>query len=361
MERPKTQKVQRDIKLDASTMYNNAFQSKQQDRQEAFQELPSFAYSILYPDRSNPIDKISFKNAIHAGKFAARPDLLAPKESTVKIGREGSYEHATTNREAYMQYADFQREKPFRSGTDWKPRPKFQAKTQAQDDFKGYGGNMPLRRKAITPPPETINLAADRNRYLETTKDSELKITWEKNKLHRPPMKKVLERYSPPKDPLEALSVMQADYKKHENVRPAEIKPLDQPKTYDASFSHVTSYGSQFPAYGRVDVSRHGDAYDKHYYTKPFNKFVQDDSTMRGDYKSYGNIKRVEPIVPENKRHAKGGQFYGETSYSKEYKPKALEPCAFTKLLAAADLKTFQSLADDVIRTKPSPLPAVGR
>eukprot|EP00794_Sanderia_malayensis_P003464 gene3464-3960_t len=353
IERPKTQKVEREVKLDDRTMYMNAFQPKEKGKPDAFQELPSFAYSILYPDRNNPIDKISFKNEIHAGKFVARPDALAPKGGAIKIGIEGSYDHMTTHNDTFKQYTNFKKEQPLKKDVEWKPRPKFSSKTRAQEDFQGFGVKMPERRKPITPPPETIDLRVDKNRYLETTKENELKITWEKNKLYRPPLQKAVERYTPPKDKFEGLSVMQADFQKHQPVKPTIMKPIPLHKQVDGGkFSSATSYGSQFPDYGKIQISRHGDRYEKQYYVKPINKFNEGDTVMRCDFKSHGNVKRVSPIIPENNRHAKGEQFYGETSYNREFQPKKIEPCSLTKVLFELEAK---KLEDDVIKHEPRP------
>ena len=359
IERPATQKVQSNVQFDNTTMYNETFQSKKQARQVAFPELPSFAYSILYPDRTNPVDKISFKNAVHSGEFAARRSLMAPKGSTVKIGTEGDHDHITTSNEAFTNPVDFKREQPIKRNTEWKPRQKFTSKTQAQDDFKSYGKRMPSPRKAITPPPETIDLAVDNHRYLETTNNSEHRVTWEKNKLHRPPLKKMEERYTPPKQQFQGLSVMREDFPAHKDVKSVMIKQPDQTKPSNAKFFGETSYMSQFPKYDNHEPIRHGDPYEKQYYVKPLSKFVEDDSTMRDDFKNYGHVKPVSAIRPENKQHAKGDKFFAGTSYREEYTQKTAEACTLSKLLAENDSKKLQLNAAGYVQSKSHKLPNV--
>ncbi|XP_065052844.1 uncharacterized protein LOC135682057 isoform X2 [Rhopilema esculentum] len=356
IERPATQKAQSDVKFDARTMYKDTFEGRGQPRLKAFQELPSFTYSILYPERGNPVEKISFKNAVHSGEFAEKPELLAPKESTVKIGMEGEHEMVTTNSDAFKTHQGFVKEQPFKVVTEWKPRPKFDCKTQAQDDFKGFGNKMPRPRKAITPPPETIDLKIDDKQYFETTKYTDHKITWDKNKLHRPPLTKVEERYSPPKEKLESQSVMRADFKKHNDVRPVALRPPDQTRATTAKFFSDTSYKAQFPNYGDVEVQRYGDPYEQPYYVKPLSRFLEEPSVMRRDFKDHGPVKRRSPILPENKRHAQGDQFHGETSYHADFLPKSVEPCTFAKLLTEKDPKEFHGKIESFMQSKPSPV-----
>lgn len=355
IERPATQKVQSELKFDPRTMYKDTFYAKDQKKLKAFQELPSFTYSILYPDRGNPVDKISLKNMIHSGEFAARPDTLAPKGCTVKIGLEGEHNLVTTNNDTFKTYTDYVKERPIKATTEWKPRPKFNFKTQAQEDFKGFGKKMPARRKPITPPPETIDLKVDDKQYFETTKGIEHRITWDKNKVHRPALLKAEERYSAPKEKFQAYSVMRSDFKEYNDVRPTAIKPPDQRKVMDARFYGDTSYKVQFPKYDKVEVKRHGDPYEQRYYVKPFGKFSEEPSTMRDDFKNHGGVKPRSPIKPENKRHADGGKFHSETSYSSEFQPKALEPCTFTQLLAEGDADEFHKKVADSIHSKTNP------
>ena len=354
IERPFSQKTKGDIRFDSRTMYKDTFTAKEQSKLNSFQELPSFAYSILYPDRNHPVEKTSFKNAVHAGEFAARPDIMAPKESTIQIGMEGKHEFITTNNTTFKSHPDFIPEQHVKASSDWKPRPKFECRTQAQDDFKGFGNSMPAPRKAIPPAPDTIDLKADKNRYLETTKDSELKVTWDKNTVHRPSLKKVEEKYTPPKEKFEAYSVMRADFKKHDDVRPVAVKPPDQATKTEARFFSDTSYKSQFPHYGRVETKRYGDAYDKQYYVKPFGKFPEDATVMRNDFKDHGTVKRRSPFIPNNESHAKGEQFYGETNYKNHFQPKDIEPCSFSKLLTEKDTARFHETVANFIRAKPS-------
>lgn len=355
LERPATQKVQQDLKFDPRTMYKDTFYAKEQRKLKPFQELPSFTYSVLYPDRGNPVDKVSVKNTVHSGEFAERPDTLAPKECTVKIGMEGEHEMVTTNRETFKKYSGFVKEQPVKSGSEWKPRPKFDCKTQAQDDFKGFGEKIPARRKPITPPPETIDLKVDNKRYFETTKGREHRVTWDKTKVYRPALQKMEEKYSEPKEKFETFSVMRADFKGYGDVRPTAIKPPDQTTVSNAKFYGDTSYKMQFPKYDKMEIKRYGDPYEQRYYVKPFTKFPEEPSTMRSDFKNHGELKPRAPIIPENKRHADGGEFYDETSYSAEFKPKELEPCTFVKLLGETDRDQFHKIVTDSITSRRIP------
>ena len=356
-----TQKVQHNVRFDPRTMYKDTFYAKDQKKLKSFQELPSFTYSILYPDRGNPVDKISLKNAIHSGEFATRPDTLAPKECSVKIGLEGQHEMVTTNKDTFKTHSGFVKEPLIKASNEWKARPKFDCRTQAQDDFKGFGGKIPARRKPITPPPETIDLKVDNKQYFETTKSSEHRITWDKNKVHRPALQKLEERYSAPKEKFEAYSVMRADFKEHNDVRPTAIKPPEQTKVSNAKFYGDTSYKAQFPKYDKMEIKRYGDPYEQRYYVKPFSKFPEESSTMRRDFKDHGEVKPRSPIMPESKRHAEGGEFHGETSYSSEFKPKTVQPCTFTKLLAERDIDQFRKTVADSIRSKPISLGKVNK
>ena len=355
LERPTAQKVLHDLRFDSRTMYNDTFYAKDTKKVKSFQELPSFTYSILYPDRVKPVDKVSVKNATHSGEYAAKPDTLAPKECTVKIGMEGKHEMITTNRDTFKRHLDFVKEQPTKAIIEWKPRPKFDCKTQAQDDFKGFNGKFPARRKPITPPPETIDLKVDDKQYFETTKGHEHKVTWDRSKMYRPPLKKLEEKYSTPKERFEAYSVMHADFKKYDDIQPTAIKPPNQAKVTSAKFYGDTSYKSQFPKYDKMKVQRYGDPHEQRYYIKPLSKFPEEPSTMRGDFKDHGKLRPRSPIIPESKRHADGGEFYTETSYSAEFKPKTLKPCTFTRLLAEEDNDKLREIITESIRSKPIP------
>ena len=361
IERPSTQKVQHDLRFDSRTMYKDTFYAKDQKKLKSFHELPSFTYSVLYPDRGNPVDKISVKNTVHSGEFAARPETLVPKECTVKIGMEGKHEMVTTNRETFKGHSSFVKEQPAKPSNEWKPRPKFDCKTQAQDDFKGFGERIPSRRKPITPPPETIDLKVDNKQYFETTKGREHRVTWDKSKLYRPALQKMEEKYSTPKEKFQGFSVMRADFKEYGDVRPTAIKPPEQTKVSNAKFYGDTSYKVQFPKYDKMEVKRFGDPYEQRYYVKPLGKFPEEPSTMRCDFKDHGEFKPRSPILPESKRHADGGEFYDETSYSAEFKPKHLEPCTLNKLLAETDSDQFRKIVTDSIRSKPIPFETISK
>lgn len=354
LERPATQKTQSALKFDSRTMYKDTFYQKDQQKLKSFQELPSFTYSVLYPDRGNPVDKISLKNLIHSGEFAAKPGSLAPREPSIKIGLEGTHDMVTTNEDTFKTHAGFVREQPVKVVSEWKPRPKFECKTQAQDDFKGFGKKMPDKRKPITPPPETIDLKVDNKQYFETTKGREHRVTWDKSKVHRPALVRVEERYSAPKEKFEAFSVMRSDFKEHRDVRPVAIEQPDQTKVTDAKFFSDTSYKTQFPKYDSVEVKRYGDPCEQRYYVRPFGKFPEEPSVMRGDFRSHGEVRPRSPILPENKRHADGGKFHGETSYGSEFTQKSLQPCTFKQMLAEKDVEQLRKKVSDSLQAGPS-------
>ena len=354
MTRPETQlKVKN--KMDLQSTYNENFHAKEKLPQVTFSELPSFTYSILYPNREQPVDKTSFKNFIHSGTTAPKSEMCKPKESTIQIGTEGDRDHSTTHRSTFKQPPNISvnRVKTMGSSLDLKPRKKFIVKSQAQDDYKGFGAKMPLPRKIITPPPETLEIAMNDKRYFDTTNRSEIKISWDpKGDIRDPPVKHS-DNYSLPKGKFDGLSITGQDFKEHKNIHPSVLKRPEEFQMSDSKFSGETSYQKAFANYGPIKRVRYGDFHEGNLYLKPVAKFHQDGSVMQQDYHLHKDAKPRSPKKPDYRRHDTGGNFNGITNYNEDYKAKDTKPCQFSKLMAEMDLKKKKLAFEPKKRTLP--------
>lgn len=316
------------------TTHNAAFSGKMAARTMRYAELPSLAVSLLYPEPKSSNVQTENRRS-YQGKYAARSNCCGPRENGIKL--EGEHEHETVHRASYKKPEQGAQ----RSPTVHKPtlklaeRVKFEATTQAQNDFPSYRkGEFPAPAKPCPPYPATINLAVDSTHDFTTTNKELYKGQWDVGVVKT--MQKE-SRYTPPKEKFHVTTQSMEDFKPKQITRVSFSKPVQNIAPSNVKLSDETSYKAQYPRYGKNSVSctRYGDFHEMTFYVKPTEKFDQQGgSVTTQDFKQPEGYLPRTSYKPKQKSDENESKVTGESVYRSEYKQKHPVECTYIKYLA---------------------------
>lgn len=335
------------------TTHNTTFSAKTAARATTFSELPSFAGSLLYPDRRSSNLRTQNQES-YQGTYAPRSDFCGPRETAIKLGIEGDYEHETVHRTTYKKHED----KVQRSPKVRKPmlklaqRVTFDATTQAQSDFPSYKkGGFPPPQKPCPPYPATINLAVDSSQDFTTTNKELYKGQWGVGVVKMKPKES---RYSPPKEKFHETTQTMEDFKPKQITRVSFAKPAQNIAASKLKLSDETSYKAQYPRYtNSAPFTRYGDFHEQAFYVKPLVRFDQQGgSVTTKDFKQPGGFRPRTSYKPKEKLDGNKGEMVGESEYRSTYKQKELQECMYVKYVEGHKARDCPTIpAQNIIST----------
>ena len=238
-------------------------------------------------------------------------------------------------------------------------RAKFQSQTQNKSDFPGFQGKMPRPRKTITPPPATINLAMNNDRYLETTNNTLYKITWDPSKMAKTKSaKKEVPPYEKPEVKFADITRTKQDYQPKGPAKVTKVRPPTRIEPNQAKFASETAYNSAFKHY-KVPYVRYGDFHEGNVYLKPVVKFHQDGSVTTGDYNGTPGGRPRELIMPQPQLELQQGKMADVTAYKDAFSRKNLPDCSFLQWMA--EHKAKSTMKELTTRNQPGTVSALNQ
>ncbi|KAK6173160.1 hypothetical protein SNE40_016668 [Patella caerulea] len=312
---------------------------------KSFAELPSFADSIIFPNKENLPDSVTRETYVKQQIESTEPAKPAP--TTLKI--EGTMVFDTTHGKTYRKISGHHRPDRVRPPTEmpinWQKRGKFQSETQFRRDFPGFGGHQPPPPDPAEPPKTTVNLKLhDKRRSFSTEQRAIYKGHDVKTFPVAKSFKKDEEEYKPPSIKFETETSQKRDFQPIDfnDVYPVpSIVPVRQlHTTNDAKFDDHTMSKEFFKKWPVQERVRYGDFHENKAYVPPQIKF-------EGESESHEKFqpKTREPITnykPEFKTMDTNGEMYLRTSYSDEYKGHKIKLCRAQVYLLQQQFKKWQ-------------------
>ncbi|ESO85955.1 hypothetical protein LOTGIDRAFT_239638 [Lottia gigantea] len=332
-------------KFDPTTTNKTHYKQWVPEPSRPFAELPSFAGSILFPEKERLPESVTKHTYIKRPIQPTEP--AKPADNNLKI--EGSMMFDTTHDNTYRKiHGDHRsvRVKPWTElSTNLKSKDKFETLTQFRRDFPGFLGGQPLPPPPISPLKSTVDLKFDNRRSFSTEQRSIYKGHDVKTFPSAKSCKKTEEEYRVPSVAFETETSQRRDFKPIdiENAYPPpSFIPFEKLHTdKDAKFDDHTMSKEFFKEWPVQERKRYGDFHENRPYIPPMVKF-EGESITKSTYKP----KVAEPIQnykPEFKTIDKSGNMELKTSYTDSYPGHKIKLCRAQIYLLQQEFKKWQT------------------
>ncbi|CAH1797421.1 unnamed protein product [Owenia fusiformis] len=327
-------------KFDGRTTNKEEFKKYTPQQNLSFKELPSFAGSILYPEKPTEIQ--SNNQASYPGFYLPRRSEIRQTSGNIRI--EGDMHMETTNRDIFRgapgSRAKLIVHKP-EMGRNNVKRGKFDAQTQMKSDFQMRGGEP---ADAAKPAPETIRLRFNDNHTFSTEQRTMFKGVDVGN---HPPAEqiKLVDNYEPSTDPMETRTNNMMDYK------PVDLKAAHNPRV-SMPASKSTEHKPKFDGQTMNNIMfkdpkvkqrvRYVDFHEGHTYVPPSDKFNGHSTT-----KSTFVPLKADPVInykPDQKPIVREGSVDYNTVHKSTYKGQKVQLCKSKIYLLQQELKRREAL-----------------
>ncbi|XP_046565330.1 stabilizer of axonemal microtubules 2-like isoform X1 [Haliotis rubra] len=308
-----------------------------------FGELPSFAGSILFPEKDY-LPESTTKNSF-LGRFAPPADQVRPGITNIKI--EGEMNFDTTHNRTFQNISGDHRVKPITNKPDLPlhRRERFNGESQSKRDFPGFMSGQPLPPKPAEPAPATIDLRFDNKRNFQTEQRSTFKGH---DVVQHPapiPCRKEDEAYVPSAMKFESETSQRRDFRPidvSQNTVPKAVAPTAKLHTSpDVKFDGRTSNKDFFRDWGVAPRVRYGDFHENRPYVPPVVRFEGESvtkSTFVPKYAEPARSFKPETAAKDTQPQTKHSMDYS-TAYSETFQPKRPPVCKAQAYLIQQELK----------------------
>ncbi|XP_071095136.1 stabilizer of axonemal microtubules 2-like [Haliotis cracherodii] len=309
-----------------------------------FGELPSFAGSILFPEKDH-LPESTTRNSF-VGRFAPAAEQIKPGITNIKI--EGDMSFDTTHNRTFQNITGDHRVKPITNKPDLPlhRRERFNGESQSKRDFPGFMSGQPLPPKPAEPAPATIDLRFDNSRRNFQT---EQRSTFKGHDVvqHPAPItcKKDDETYVPSAMKFEAETSQRRDFRPidvSQNMAPKAVAPVAKLHTSpDIKFDGRTSNKEFFRDWGVAPRVRYGDFHENRPYIAPVVRFEGESVTKSTYVPKYADpVQSFKPdgVANDTQPQTKHSMDYS-TAYSETFQPKRMPLCKAQAYLLQQELK----------------------